>query len=498
MGTSRIARFVRHWIRNREQALALPLAVFGGFFGAVVGGTIGAAVGAGIGALSNAVLSYWCAQRIVTHATDGFDPWARKLDELTKPNDFVLHSTPWGLALGHRLTPEASLRFIQSMVADCHLSSDVPEHVRLHFDVCRQLHVYGYFAWDLFTVAAERVYMTLESALGAKFLEGFPHGVPLVKRGTEEKCALQSRNFWEFYDEFRKRRWEGWRVEGYPRFDGGLRSLMGWARASGLLHGQTNLVVEGAMLKLRHLGAHPHAKSRLGPEDSARTIRDVAEIINHLWGQDTPNGRLYPTPPARDVFAVQWESNGGRRVTTKERLGLVPSEERNGQWFLVEAAVCDYDSMALLSWNPDLEMTPHPAVTLWGPGTWEDAVRALAEYRDSGSAPSNLSHWNRIFLVRAHEGGFEAFRSIEQFLRLAEGDRDRPNRRWWIIRADHPRDVYWYMQAQVTASSNPEDANRRFAVEKIGVYPTWQETRQALDTLESEEASQTPNGDNAG
>lgn len=485
MVLSRVVRSVERLSRHADLVVAVPLAAVGGFFGAARRGRIGAAVGAGIGALSSAVLSNLRGERVVTHSTDGFDPWARTLDELTKPSDFVLHSTPLGLALDQRMKPEASLRFIQSMVADCRLSSDVPEHVRLHFDVCRQLHVYGYFAWDFFTVAAERVYMTLESALGAKFLEEFPDGVPLAKKGTDERPELHPRNFWEFHDEFRKRYRKGWRVERHPTFDGRLRSLIDWARARGLLHGQTNLVVEDAMLQLRHLGAHPHAISRFGPEDSAHTIRDVAEIINHLWGHDTPNGRLYPTPPERDIFALQWEPDGGRRVTTKERLGMVPANDRGGQWFLVEAAVCDYEH--LLSWNPDIETTPHPTLRIWGPGSWDDALQVLTEYPDSGRAPVSLPSRNRVFLVRASEGGFQACRSPEQFRRLPAEEHDSPNTYWWIICADQPGDVYWYMQAHVTASSDPEGAKRRFAVEKIGVFATWQEALRVLETLELQE-----------
>lgn len=408
----------------------------------------------------------------------------RTLEELTKPDDFVLHFTPLGLALDHRLTPDASLRYIQSMVANCDLNQQVPEHVRQHFETCRKLHVYGYFAPEFFTVATERVFMTLESGLGAKFLEHFANGVPLVRKGTNERRVLRPRIYWEFHDEFRKNWRNKWRVEGYPAFDGGMRSLINWARVSGLFYGQFNQVVEDAILNLRHMGAHPHAASRLGPGDSADIIRDVAEIINHLWGHDTPGGRLYPTPLEMGVFAVQWEPNGGRRVTTPERLETFPPADQGGQWFLVEAVILDYESMSLLSWTPDFEGTVYPTVKVWGPGAWEDAVGAWTRYRDSGRTPSSLEWRNRIFLVRAHDGGFEGCRSPEQFRRLAPEEQDRLNTCWWIVRADRPGDVYWYMQAEVSAPSKPEEAKGRGAVEKIGVYNTWLEADQALKKIE--------------
>src|SRR5439155_6175821 len=47
----------------------------------------------------------------------------------------------------------------------------------------------------------------------------------------------------------------------------------------------------------------------LMPPDAARTIRDLAEIINHLWGHNTPGGRLYPGPLKREVTAIGWDEH---------------------------------------------------------------------------------------------------------------------------------------------------------------------------------------------
>jgi hypothetical protein len=37
------------------------------------------------------------------------------------------------------------------------------------------------------------------------------------------------------------------------------------------------------------------------PADAARTISDLAEIINQFWGSATPGGRLYPAPIAWEI-----------------------------------------------------------------------------------------------------------------------------------------------------------------------------------------------------
>ncbi len=314
----------------------------------------------------------------------------KKLEELVKPNKFVLRFTPSGLALDSAMTPEGSLRHIQGLVATCDLIAEVPEHVRHHFEVCRKLHVYGYFAHEFFTVAAERVYMTLEAALGTRFLQYYPGGVVLVHSENGKRRTLQASQFGELHRELRKARKNGWRMDGHRNFDGGMRSLLMWARDERLLYGQRNRVIEEAIVRLRNFGAHPHALSQVNPIDSARSIRDVAEIINHLWGQATPGGRLY-----------------------------------------------------------------------------------------------REQELDQIFLVRWHDGGFDKILTIEQFRQLAAEDRDKMDYRWRIVRADHDSDVYWYMIAQVSAASDPTETERRFPVEEIGDYSTWEDAAQELTRHES-------------
>lgn len=235
----------------------------------------------------------------------------KSVEELAAPGGYIRHLTPFGLDLQRQMTPESSLRFIQSMVADCDLAPDVPDNVRVRFDRCRILHTYGFFeeGYECFTVAAEIVFFVLEAALGARFICDFPTGIPLRKK--TETTLLPSDGFWRLFEQLN----DGWRVEGDPglesetfkwrRFNGSMRSLLAWARAKGLFYGEGNAVVEDAILHLRHYSAHPHAMHRTDAVDSGRAIRDTAELINHLWGHPTPGGRLYPAANAEASLSTR-------------------------------------------------------------------------------------------------------------------------------------------------------------------------------------------------
>ncbi len=106
----------------------------------------------------------------------------KTLEELAPPNEIVRHFTPLGFDMNNMLTPEASLRCIQSLVASCDLAPEIPDRVRDQFEARRKLHVYGYLAREFSTAATRLACMTLETALGATFLTCFPNGVPLVHK----------------------------------------------------------------------------------------------------------------------------------------------------------------------------------------------------------------------------------------------------------------------------------------------------------------------------
>lgn len=57
-------------------------------------------------------------------------------------------------------------------------------------------------------------------------------------------------------------------------FNGMLGGLLRWARREGTYNLDTAV-------------------------EAGRSLSDLAEIISHLWGHQTPGGRLYPAPLAR-------------------------------------------------------------------------------------------------------------------------------------------------------------------------------------------------------
>jgi hypothetical protein len=322
----------------------------------------------------------------------------KTIEELTAPGDFVRRFVPGGFSTTHQMTLESSLEYIQVMIADRDLAPEIPEHVHRHYDRCRMIHTYGFFqeAYEFFTVSAQLVFFTLEAALGAAFMRDFPPGVPLVqsRKGKNKGERFTTPTYWTFADIFERLN-EGWRIEGDPKleskefhwqqFNGSMNSLLRWARAKGLFYGERNAEIEEAVLKLRHLGAHPHSVPILTPVDSARAIRDVAELINHLWGYSTPGGRLYGQQQHDQVFLVRWTG-----------------------------------------------------------------------------------------------GGFDKLLTVDQFGELTPQDRDRPEYKWRIIKADHAGDVYWFMINQASADANPPEAEGRFPVEVIGDYSTWEEAAREL------------------
>jgi fructose-1,6-bisphosphatase/inositol monophosphatase family enzyme len=67
------------------------------------------------------------------------------------------------------------------MIAAYDLVAAVPEHVRDQYETCRKLHVYGCFAYEFFTVAAERAYFVVKAKAWEFHLQGVPQTV--IARG---------------------------------------------------------------------------------------------------------------------------------------------------------------------------------------------------------------------------------------------------------------------------------------------------------------------------
>ena len=238
----------------------------------------------------------------------------KTFDELITPDERTLRFTSLGLSTGPQvLKPEYAAEFQQQVIAGCDLHPDVPKDTRSAFERVRTLHTYGIFCYEAFTVADDLSWLVMEQAFRERFITYFGGTIPFIntKSGVEETITVQ--NFEEVYAAVQKRgthpsnRWHlkvkatGQSMEFQARFS----SLLKWARAEGLLHGQGNRRTEDIYRRIRNHVAHPSYHLRM-PPDSARTIHDLAEIINRLWGHATPGGRLYPAPLEREVLVVAW------------------------------------------------------------------------------------------------------------------------------------------------------------------------------------------------
>ncbi|MEU0156097.1 hypothetical protein [Micromonospora fulviviridis] len=119
-----------------------------------------------------------------------------------------------------------------------------------------------------------------------------------------------------------------------------LGDLRAWARKVGLLRGQRNRGIEQALSNLRNFVAHPTAYHLTGPVEAARTLRDLAEIINQLWGLPTPGGRRYPAPLRREVVVMAWPTDSSETCTaiaTDAFAGFVDPDDRPWECVILRA-----------------------------------------------------------------------------------------------------------------------------------------------------------------
>ena len=334
----------------------------------------------------------------------------RTFTELTTPDERSLQFTPLGLATQGKLSPESAVEFQQRSIAAADLLPAVPEGTRSSFERLRTMHAYGVLCYDLFTVVDDLTWIVLEQALRESFIQFYGGAIPLVGKDGAESMFSAS-NFEAISEAFR---WGGshaeWRLQlrnqgTSMRLPLTLRPLLGWARQERLLHGQRNRRVEEDLFhKIRNRFAHGGG-FRVGmPNESASGIRDLAEIINRLWGAMTPGGRLYPAPLQREVLVIGWSPTSSTREEGRPSLEIMHAEQLAGQ-----TEPDDWMYLVVLGvWNDRLsefdaryELTTYPADLLWGPGTRMDALAWLDVTAPVGD---EVDYLDRVFAVRRHDG----------------------------------------------------------------------------------------------
>lgn len=371
-------------------------------------------------------------------------------EELISPDDRSLRFTPLGFSTGGVMSPEDCLEHHQATIEEANLVSDVPEPVRRNFERFRAVHTYGVLLYDLFTVVDDFCVFVLEQALGHRCLEHFEGELPLTN-ADGDVVPLKVEWFEEIYDAMYEKGGSHYRgkwflpVSGAKdlfHFTGGFRNLVRWARAEGLLRGQGNRQVEKALLEGRNRAAHPTGHHLVGPVDSAPTIRDVAEIINHLWGATTEKGRLYPPPRERDILAISWTQPDMSWSTTLAH-NLSRKDDDGATYLLVRGVFHDEH---LLEFATDFETTMFPTELLWGPGPLPAAVDWLDEEEPE---PDAKDHFDRPFLIEVKDGVPQRPRRPE----IAAALSSESESEWYFVLADFPQNAFHHVR---TMRSDPQ------------------------------------------
>ncbi len=373
----------------------------------------------------------------------------KSLDELREVDERALYFTPHGLGVGVKMPETDAAQFQQEQMARLELAPAVAEGTRMSFDRLRRTFAYGVLYYDIFTLVNDHALLVLEQALRDRFVDYHQGTVRFVEGETEH--VVSAERYEQVYEIVKSKKKWLLVVDGRMpiKFNGMLAGLSAWARHVGLLRGQRNRGVEGVLSNLRNFVAHPTNYHLVNPVQAARTLSDLAEIINHLWGCPTPGGRLYPAPITREVVVIAWPTDGdGVHIALAEALpDAVDPEDREWQCAIVRAFFRPADRLSdpgLTHFDTRVEATHFPADLLWGPGTLADAT---AWWTTNRPEADECDYLDRTFLVRrAGEQLHLPIRPSAAATLLP----DEQSGTWYAMKADFPKDAYHHVRTLLT------------------------------------------------
>jgi hypothetical protein len=372
----------------------------------------------------------------------------QSLSDLTAADERTLIFSPWGL--GGQLRPEDAADFQQRCIAGADLIAAVPEHTTQSFERLRDLHSYGVLWYDAFTLTNDLRWVVLELAVRERFIEFYDRSIPLIaKDGSEQDFAAT--NFATVFNAFRRRGSHAKCWDLRPRSGSSplrmpltLDPLLRWARHEGLLAGQRNRILEREVFsRSRNRFAHGDYWMTT-PNHSARAIHDTAEIINRLWGADTPGGRLYPAPIQRAALVVGWSSPTADAVpdhatVTMHCEQLASHKDDGSGWeYIIIRGVWTDESVS--EFDARYELTAYPTELLWGPGDRLGGVEWLSVAKPSAD---EVTYLDRVFAIRRDSGKVYLPCRIETFLGLP---RTHHSGNWHLVRADFPNDALGHIR----------------------------------------------------
>lgn len=204
------------------------------------------------------------------------------LEELRAADDLSLAFNPYGF--GGRMRSEDAAEFQQRQIADCDLTEGVTAGTRDSFERLRTVFTYGVLCYDMYTMVGDQALLIYEQALRDRFMEWCAGTVTFrLPQAPDVSYTVTS------YDDVKKRADRMTRqraklvvADQAIEFNGMLHGLRLWARTAGLLRGRRSRAVEDALAKLRNYVAHSSGHHVDTPVGAARTVRDLAELINQL------------------------------------------------------------------------------------------------------------------------------------------------------------------------------------------------------------------------
>jgi hypothetical protein len=348
------------------------------------------------------------------------------------------------------MEPEDALAFQQHVIGRISLAADVAEGTRRRFEQLCHVYRYGLLCYDVFTMVGDAALLVFEQALRDRFIE-FHKGVVAVRDSQGHVQELTVRDYADFMKQYPRnskiqmgpdRQWKG--------FNGMLDSLYRWARCEGLLRGQRNRGIEKSVKELRNMVAHPNGCHLDTPVDTARTMSDLAEVINQLWGHPTPGGRLYPAPIDRSIVAIGWDDADHSIAICQA--GNLHTAEHTGRWtFVLTRAVFspgEAEDPNLSQFDSLFENTAYPCDLLWGPGT---QAQALTWLETTHATVDSCDHLDRVFLLR-YDG--QQLHMPQRPDIVAGMESEGQPGTWFAVRADFPADAFTHVRAIVEGNTS--------------------------------------------
>ncbi|MFB7277178.1 hypothetical protein ACFCZV_08720 [Streptomyces hydrogenans] len=363
----------------------------------------------------------------------------KSLKELQAVDERTLIFTPLGLG---RMSPEDSADFQQRVVAELHLVDGVAEATRARFEQLRTAFIHGVLCYELFTLVEDSTRLALEQALRDRFAAQHEDQEIEVRDFRGRVRRIPAGDYPEFFRLLRKIRNPQIRMghsQDWERFNGTLAGLLTWARREGLLRGQRNRRRDPSHQALRNMVAHGtyHLTT---PVDAARSLSGLAETINHLWGQPTSGGRLYPAPLDQPILAIGWSAERAMTV-----MGLADEladtrDDTELTYILVRAVHGDPN---LMEFDSLKATTAFPSQYLWGPGTRDEAIAWMNRVKPT---PDRCDYLDQIVVVRTLDGQVD----LPAYPGIAAGLPDEEQTGiWHAVRVDRPLDALGHIRAIV-------------------------------------------------